>query len=1454
MSDLPSPPAGILVTRGPRATITKATKAVAASITDAQTVATTPYTFPDDAGKCISYITDHALLITKAKATIRATLERLEGALAGYQQSLVGLSDSQMADEERAHDFYWDLAEDHKSSANNLLDHLEHRSLELQAQQALWDGDQSRRESPSPSPMAMTQLITRAPSPSPQNSSSALHLKPVPLPTFRGDVAAFDHFLATFESRVNRTSLSDDDKYYYLCESLEGEAKRLIYGFTPGGQSYQPAVELLKNRYGQKITLLDTLVGQLQSTAAASDQISDQRRLFDKLQVITCQLAAKGESLDTRSTITQIRSKFNVEIQRASLRDERKHSHWSFNDLMESLDRIIEEEETITRNTKSSNPTTAPRMQQNPRQPRAPTKEGQAQKITFRTSTTASNGSRTKAKCIFCPGDHRSAECHVVASQYDREKHFMNQMMCLNCTSKQHGVAECPSTGRCFYCKKKHHSSLCRNLKQTTNAGGTSQSLRKQLTSQETSPQRSRNGSPRIITHSPGKGDITAATGTAINVITGQTDRIHMFLDTCASRSLLSNEFAKKLNLRSERKEVLQLQPFGAASPSPTECDVVTLRIQDAFGTSHDMKVYTTNGLHSCLRKTPISGEDAHYIQSNQFRLDESQTSPDPFVPDLILGSEYVWHFLNTSRQTEDLPSGRQLIPTRFGYVISGTPKPQETTKTITEITPVMTITEPEKTKAPEQSRTTFEEDRHTWEKTLALDNVGALDNGTPSSKQIAALNAQIVSNFTTTVEKRDDEYYVQFPWKEDICADLPTNFSIALHRLRSVLRTYKSQPKVLDQYDGVFQDQLNQGIIMEVGPEERRSPKGILHYLAHQAVLTPQKETTKLRIVFDASAHFKEKHSLNDVMHQGPTLLPDLVGFLLRFRIHDIVIVGDVEKAFLQVRLQESEQDATRFLWIHDHSRPVTEDNLRVFRYTRVPFGINASPFLLAQTIRHHLLSSPDQDLAQSLVDNTYVDNVIYTAKTESEATKFYQDAKRTFADINMNLREFLSNSDNINRSLKDEDKAKSSNQKILGMERDAQTDELRLKIRITESDKLTKRFIAQQVAKIFDPTSLLAPLTLKAKLFIRSLWSSQYDWDTPLKDDDATKWTSVLESMNNFEKSLPRCANEPNAEYSLVTCTDASGDAIAACVYLCSKHHSRLLMAKSKLTPNKSKPTMPKLELSAITLGMRITQFVQEQIESKLVIKDIIILSDSQIALAWIKNKKSSKDDGIYVNNRRAEIRRLTEELEHKGISVQFGYINTHVNPADCATRGLEKDELQHHFWWTGPIYATRDKTQWSPTTELFHLPKDPSVVLIPESAEFCVTVNTVDFGEDVFPISRWSTIRKSERIMAYILRFIKNTVQALPSQTRDRIHAELKIPKSATPSRTLQTAELKAANVAIIRLHQAHMNLKTKPIKNLVVFNDHDGLIRCRGDLENHKPAQIGNTLSSFKETPT
>uniref|UniRef100_A0AAF5PII9 Uncharacterized protein n=1 Tax=Wuchereria bancrofti TaxID=6293 RepID=A0AAF5PII9_WUCBA len=47
----------------------------------------------------------------------------------------------------------------------------------------------------------------------------------------------------------------------------------------------------------------------------------------------------------------------------------------------------------------------------------------------------------------------------------------------------------------------------------------------------------------------------------------------------------------------------------------------------------------------------------------------------------------------------------------------------------------------------------------------------------------------------------------------------------------------------------------------------------GIIHYLPHHGVLTPNKSTTKMRIVYDASAHLRDSKSLNEVLYRGPTL-----------------------------------------------------------------------------------------------------------------------------------------------------------------------------------------------------------------------------------------------------------------------------------------------------------------------------------------------------------------------------------------------------------------------------------------------------------------------------------------------------------------------------------------------------------------------------------------------------
>ena len=93
----------------------------------------------------------------------------------------------------------------------------------------------------------------------------------------------------------------------------------------------------------------------------------------------------------------------------------------------------------------------------------------------------------------------------------------------------------------------------------------------------------------------------------------------------------------------------------------------------------------------------------------------------------------------------------------------------------------------------------------------------------------------------------------------------------------------------------------------MEVVPDDCTNT--LKHYIAHHEVLTPEKTTTKLRIVFDASAKTRRKNqSLNESLHRGPVILEDLCGLLLRFRLHKVALVADVEKAFLQVGLQPDE------------------------------------------------------------------------------------------------------------------------------------------------------------------------------------------------------------------------------------------------------------------------------------------------------------------------------------------------------------------------------------------------------------------------------------------------------------------------------------------------------------------------------------------------------------------
>ena len=133
----------------------------------------------------------------------------------------------------------------------------------------------------------------------------------------------------------------------------------------------------------------------------------------------------------------------------------------------------------------------------------------------------------------------------------------------------------------------------------------------------------------------------------------------------------------------------------------------------------------------------------------------------------------------------------------------------------------------------------------------------------------------------------------------------------------------------------------------------------GITHYLPH-AVIKEDKQTSKLRIVYDASAR-SNGPSLNDCLYAGPTFGQNIMDILLRFRIHWVAVIADIEKAFLMVSVSEEDHDALRFQWIHDINAQLPR--LVIMRFTRVVFGVSASPFLLNATIRRHVEKYRNED-----------------------------------------------------------------------------------------------------------------------------------------------------------------------------------------------------------------------------------------------------------------------------------------------------------------------------------------------------------------------------------------------------------------------------------------------------------------------------------------------------------
>ena len=570
----------------------------------------------------------------------------------------------------------------------------------------------------------------------------------------------------------------------------------------------------------------------------------------------------------------------------------------------------------------------------------------------------------------------------------------------------------------------------------------------------------------------------------------------------------------------------------------------------------------------------------------------------------------------------------------------------------------------------------------------------------TPAEKEAETMTA-------ATLRCDNGRFEVGIPWKHPDGPTVHNNRPMAERRLVSLERSLNKQPDVLSAYREAMQKNIDKGYVQEVPDSRVATDADDQWYLPHFAVVKEDRQTTKVRIVFDAAAPWKGS-SLNDEMLTGPKLQTNLVHVLLRFCSEPIALAGDISEMFLQVNLRPEDCRYTRFLW-----RKSPDSKPSVFEFNRLVFGLKASPYLagkvLKETARKFKSSAEGSVNVASIVDNSfYVDDMLHSFPDIQTAT----NARRGVTDVlkggGFHIRKWLSNSAEVLDTIPEVDRAAEvvvnlrdqadsflPTSKALGITWLAKEDEFAFRYPQPEPiDELTKRVVLRETASIFDPRGQLTPFTIRPRMMFQEACIRGHGWDDVLSADEQKRWKKWFSELPDLSAiRIDRCFKPKDAEDVKTTVhvfVDASDAAIAAVAYVSTIHSTgvktTLAISKARLAPTK-KVSIPKMELKAAVLGVQVSKEVSSALGIPM--QDHVFWTDSMNVLYWVRShsRRFTTDVGVKIG-----------EIQTATSSHQWRHVPGKVNPADYPTRGMAaKDLADCATWWHGPQFLQQEESQW-------------------------------------------------------------------------------------------------------------------------------------------------------------
>lgn len=178
--------------------------------------------------------------------------------------------------------------------------------------------------------------------------------------------------------------------------------------------------------------------------------------------------------------------------------------------------------------------------------------------------------------------------------------------------------------------------------------------------------------------------------------------------------------------------------------------------------------------------------------------------------------------------------------------------------------------------------------------------------------------------------------------------------------------KNFRKNPTLAEQYKKFMYEYEKLGHMQKIDKTELAETHC---FLPHFGVERASSTTTKLRVVFDASAKTSNGFSLNDILEVGPRIQSELFDLLIRFRKFKYAFTADIEKMYRQIKINENDTNMQMIVW-----RDNENEEMQFFNLNTVTYGTASAPYLATRTlVKMASENAVDYPLASKIIKNDF-------------------------------------------------------------------------------------------------------------------------------------------------------------------------------------------------------------------------------------------------------------------------------------------------------------------------------------------------------------------------------------------------------------------------------------------------------------------------------------------------